>query len=93
MLVGTDQGHGDMDPAHADLYQRANLQQFQPDGAATGSGKLSEGQSDPAQRTKQHIGKRGKPQAQLIGPHGGRRGAISEQVELAFLDPVLHPPA
>src|SRR6195952_1108200 len=40
--------------------------------------------------TEQHVGKRGEPQAQLIGPHGRRRGAISEQVQLAFLDPVLH---
>src|SRR3954468_21874209 len=90
MLIGTGRGHGDMDPAHADLYQRTDLQQFQPDVAATGPGKLGEGQPDPAQRAQQHIGKRSEPQAQLIGPHGGCRGAVSEQVQLAFLDPVLH---
>src|SRR4051794_1952264 len=30
-----------------------------------------------------------EPQAQLIGPHGGGRGAVCEQVQLAFLDTVL----
>src|SRR3954453_6519654 len=90
MLIGTRRSHGDMDPAHADLYQRADLEQCQPDVAATGPGKLGEGQPDPAQRAQQHIGKRSEPQAQLIGPHGGRGSAISEQVQLAFLDTVLH---
>ena len=47
-------------------------------------------QADPAQRAEQHIGHRGEPQAQLVGAHGGRRGAVGEQVELAFLDAVLH---
>src|SRR3954463_3736953 len=90
MLIGTGRGDGDMDPAHADLDQRADLEQLQPDAAATGPGELGEGQANPTQCTEQHVGKRGKPQAQLIGPHGGCRGAVSEQVQLAFLDPVLH---
>src|SRR5690349_13827260 len=79
-----------MDPAHADLYQRADLEQFQPDAAAAGPGEPGKGQPDAAQRAEQHVGKRGEPQAQLIGPHGGCRGAVSEQVQLAFLDAVLH---
>src|SRR3954454_13315054 len=54
MLIRTRRSHGDMDPAHADLYQRTDLQQFQPDVAATGPGKLGEGQPDPAQRAQQH---------------------------------------
>jgi hypothetical protein len=29
-------------------------------------------------------------QAELVGLHGCRRGAVGEQVELALLDPVLH---
>src|SRR5947209_11085721 len=61
LLIGTRRGHGEMDPAHADLYQRADLQQFQPDAAATGPGELGEGQTDAAQRAEQHIGKRGEP--------------------------------
>src|SRR3954466_10028546 len=90
LLIGTRRGDSEMDPAHADLYQRADLEQFQPDAAATGPGELGEGQTDAAQRTEQHVGKRGEPQAQLIGAHGGRRGAISKQVQLAFLDPIFH---
>ena len=31
-----------------------------------------------------------RTKAQLIGGHGRRRGAVGEQIELAFLDPVLH---
>jgi hypothetical protein len=46
-------------------------------------------QADTAQDTEQHIRHGGKPQAQLIGPHGGGRGAVGIEIELAFLDPVL----
>src|SRR5215213_4439291 len=66
MLIRTGRGHGDMDPAHTDPDQRADLQQFQPDTAATGPGELSEGQANPAQRAEQHVGKRGEPQAHLV---------------------------
>ena len=44
MLIGTRRGHGDMDPAHADLDQRADLEQVQPDSAATGPGEPGEAQ-------------------------------------------------
>src|SRR3954453_16774454 len=46
----------------------------------------------PIRRSAQSstLGKRGEPQAQLIGPHGGGRGAVCEQVQLAFLDTVFH---
>ena len=57
MLIRAGRGDSDMDPAHADLYQRADLQQFQPDAAATGPGERGEGQPDPTQRAEQHIGK------------------------------------
>src|SRR5689334_18254508 len=52
MLIGTGRGDGDMDPAHADLYQRADLQQVQSDAAATGPGELGERQADAAQRAE-----------------------------------------
>ena len=45
---------------------------------------------DPAQGAQQDIGHRIEPQAQLVGAHRGRRGAIRIEVELALLDPVLH---
>jgi len=41
-----------------------------------------------AERAEQDIGQRGEPEAQRVGAHGGGRGAVGEQVELAFLDPV-----
>ena len=47
-------------------------------------------QSDAAQGAQQHIGHRGKPQAQLVCPHGGGRGAIGIKIKLTLLDPVLH---
>src|SRR5271169_4696729 len=47
-------------------------------------------QGDAAQGAQQHIGHRGKPQAQLVCPHGGGRGAIGIKIELTLLDPVLH---
>src|SRR5579863_739504 len=45
----------------------------------------------PMRRSAQssNIGHRGKPQAELVGPHGGGRCAVGEQIELT-LDPVLH---
>src|SRR5713226_1030843 len=53
-------------------------------------GKLRVSQSNPAQRTEQHIGHGCEPQAELVGAHGSRRGPIGEQIELTFLDAVLH---
>src|SRR4051794_15005941 len=52
MLIATRRGHGEMDPAHADPDQRADLEQFQSDAAATGPGELGEGQANPTQRTE-----------------------------------------
>ena len=51
MLTGTGRGDGDMDPAHTDLDQRADLEQFQPDVAATGPGEL--GKASPIRRSAQ----------------------------------------
>ena len=82
--------HCDLDPPYADPHQRAEFQQPEPDGAAGGIGELRVGQSDAAQRAEQHIGHRGEPQAKLVGPHGGSRSAVGEQIELTLLDPVLH---
>ena len=75
---------------HADADQRADLQELEPDGAAGGVGEGGLGEADAAQRADQHIGHRGEPQPQLVGAHGGGRGAVGEQIELAFLDAVLH---
>src|ERR1700731_3025913 len=53
-------------------------------------GKLRVSQSNPAKVTEQHIGHGCEPQAELVGAHGSRRGPIGEQIELTFLDAVLH---
>ena len=58
--------------------------------AAGGLGELGVGEADAAQRAEQHIGHGGEPQPQLVGAHGGGRGAVGEQIELALLDAVLH---
>ena len=86
----TGRGEGHFDAAHADLDQRADLQELQADRAAGGLGELGVGEADAAQRAEQDVGHRGEPQAQLVGPHGRRRGAVGEQIGLAFLDAVLH---
>jgi hypothetical protein len=81
--------HRGFDPPYADAHQSAEFQQLQPDRAAGGVGELGVRQADAAERVDQHIGNRGKPQAELVGAHGGGRGAVGEQIELAFLDAVL----
>src|SRR3974390_1506161 len=84
----TSGGHCDLDAADADAYQRTDLEELETDGAAGGVGEGSVGQADPPQSTKEHIGHRGEPQPQLIGPHGPSRRAVGVKVELALLDPV-----
>lgn len=48
------------------------------------------GEAEAAQGADQEIGKGGKPKPQLIGAHGVGTGAVGLEVELKFLDPVLH---
>ena len=66
----------------------ADLEQLEANGAAGGLGEPGVGETDPAERAEQDIGQGGEPAAELVGAHGGGRGAVGEQVELAFLDPV-----
>ena len=87
---GAGRGHGNPDATDGDADQRPDLQELEPDGAAGGVRKGGFGKADAPQRADQHIGHRSEPQAQLVGAHGGRRGAIGIKVELAFLDAVLH---
>src|SRR6185312_13706535 len=60
------------------------------DGRAAGAGKRRVMQPDPAHGAEQDVGERCQPQTQLVGAHGGGRGTIGIEIELAFLDPVLH---
>jgi transposase len=55
-------------------------------GAAGGGRELRVPQADPPERLEQDIGEGREPQAQLVGAHGRRGGAIGEQVELLLLD-------
>src|SRR6202008_139400 len=67
-----------------------DLEELETNDAAGGIGKLAVVETDTSHRAQQNIGHRMKPQPQLIGAHGGGRGAIGIEVELALLDPVLH---
>src|SRR5262245_57225232 len=87
---GATRRHRNLDAAHADPHERADLQQFETDGAAAGLRKWRMIQPNSAHRTHQHVGHRSKPQPQLICPHAGRRGAIRIEVELALLDAIFH---
>jgi hypothetical protein len=82
--------HGDLDAANAEMHDRTDLEQLETNGAASRGGEVGVMQADTTLCTEQHVGHGGKPQAQLIGPHGGCRGAVGIEIELAFLDPVLH---
>ena len=89
-LVRMRRGHGDLDAPDGPSDLGAGLEQGEAERAAGGLGELGVGEANAAQRAEQDVGRRGEPQAQLVGPHGGRRGAGGEQVQLAFLHSVLH---
>ena len=86
----TCRGYGEVDAANRAAHQRADLQELEADGATGGVCKDGAGESDAPQRADEHVGHRGKPQTQLVGPHGRCRGAVSVEVELAFFDAVFH---
>src|SRR6266700_30027 len=86
----TGRRHRDLDAADADAHERTDLEQLEANGAAGSLGKLGIVEPDPAQGAQQDISHRVEPQAQLVGPHRGGRGAIRIEVELTLLDPVLH---
>src|ERR1700730_14822945 len=65
-------------------------QELEADCAAAGAGELGSLQGDAAQSADQYIGHRSEPQSQLVGAHRLGRGAVGAEVELAFLDAVLH---
>src|SRR5918997_1579558 len=89
LLAGEGRGHGELDAPAADAHQGPDLEQAEPDRAAGGGGELGVLETDSAQGAEQNIGHGGEPEAELVGPHGGGRGPVSKEVELAFLDAVL----
>ena len=58
----------------------ADLEQLEANGAAGGLGEPGVGETDPAERAEQDIGQGGEPEVELVGAHGGGRGAVGEQV-------------
>jgi hypothetical protein len=74
--VGMGRGEGEFDPAHADADEAGELEEFEADRAACGVGELGMRETDAPDRADQNIGERGEPQPQLIGAHGGGRGAV-----------------
>ena len=58
VLLGAGRSHCDLDSAHADPHQRADLQQLEPDRAAGCLGELGVAQGDAAQGAEQYIGHR-----------------------------------
>jgi hypothetical protein len=63
-------------------HERANFEQLETDGAAGSLREVGIVEPNPAQGAQQNIGHRIEPQAQLVGAHRGRRGAIRIEVEL-----------
>jgi hypothetical protein len=60
------------------------------DRAAGRLGEVCVVEPDATQSAEKHIGHRGKPRAQLVGAHGGRRRAVGKEVGLTLLDAVFH---
>ena len=60
--------HGDLDAANAQAHDRTDLEQLEPNGAASRFGEVGVMQADTAQGTEQHVGHGGKPQAQVDWP-------------------------
>jgi len=48
------------------------------------------GEANPPQRLHQNVGRRTEQQTKLIGQESMATGSIREQVQLLFLDPILH---
>ena len=82
VLVRASRGDGEVDAADAGAHLRPELQQLEANGRDGGIGELAVAQTDAAQGIDENIGHGRERHAQLIGLHGGRRGAVGEQLEL-----------
>src|SRR5271163_1002060 len=88
--VGKGRCHREQDSPDAGLHERADLEQLQANRATGRVGEARVDQADAPERAHQHVGERSEPEAQLIGAHRVRGCPVGEQVELTFLDAVLH---
>ena len=89
-LMRKGAGEEEADAAGVAHDDGADLEQATAQDPDLSAGELGTGQTDGAQSFHQHVGERGEQQAELIGPPQMATGAIGEQAELTFLDPILH---
>ena len=68
----------------------ADLEQTTTQNPDLSTREFGAGQTDAAQSLQQYVGEGSEQQTELIGPPQVATGAIGEQTQLAFLDPVLH---
>ena len=76
--IGIRTSHGDADAPCAAPDLGADLEEFDPDGAACSFGKAGSGKRDASERGEPDIGHGGEPE--LIGAHGGCRRAVGKEV-------------
>jgi hypothetical protein len=88
-MVGLSPVHGNHDPSHAKLHQRADLQSLQSDSVAGSSRELGARQANSPQGTCQGIHKPSNPIAGVDWPASCCRGTVGEQGQLAFPDAVF----
>ena len=84
--------HGDPDPSHGDRHTRSDLEELEAQRSGRGAGEPGAVQSAP-QRTEEEGGEGGEEEPELVGGEAGGGCPIGEQIELLFLDGVLHPAA
>ena len=66
----------ELDSPRADPDEAGELEQLEPDRAAGRLGELGVGAADASDRADQNLSERGKPEPELVGAHGGGRGAV-----------------
>lgn len=88
MREGT--GEEEADAARVAHDDGADLEQTAAQNPDLSAGEFGAGQTDGAQSLQQDVGEAREQQAELIGPPQMATGAIGEQAELTFLDPILH---
>jgi len=89
VLPGIGETHFQLDAAHADAHQRADLEPLEPDGIDLSLSPLRALQGQPPERFEQRLSQRRQVEPELIAFHLFGRQAIGEQVHLLF-DAVLH---
>jgi hypothetical protein len=88
--VGIGAGKEQADAPGVAQNHRADLEQLEPDGLHLGPRQFGAGESESADGFHQPIGAGGKQKPELVGPPVVATGAVGEQPELLFLDPVFH---